>query len=210
MKRYKDCALICNNEQSPIELLDNVLLYSKKKGYKTDRYKTFEENDSLSVYIKVKDLPYSRMIICAFNEGDKVEIVNIIPMPESGISHIDYIEYNKLLDIFRDNVFTVISERHGNKIEENTEDYTLEEIIPLSYPKLQTWLSMYPLSGHTLDTKRWYDFIIELHKNREQLPISDFEKHIQENYEWDEKTIEEFSFRLESQLELLDYYDEHR
>ena len=209
MKRYKDCSLLCKEGQEPMELLDIIEQVSKEKKYEVNRYKTEKENDSLAVFIQKEALPYSRLILFIKNEERKVEIVNIIPMKESGVFQIECVEYNKLLDAYRDDVFALINQRFGNAIEQNTEDYSLEEVIPKSYPLLNTWLNGYPLSGHPNDTKRWYDFVIRLHNSEESLYLSDFEKYVEENYGWDRETIDKFSLRLESQLELLDYYDSH-
>ena len=181
-----------------------------KEGYQVDRYSARTERDTLAVYIHEKGLPYSRLIVCANSASNVVEIVNIVPMPESGISHIEYAEYNKLLDLFRDQVFGTINHEQGNEIRENSEEYNIEDVIPKSYTALNTWLNMYPLSGHPLDTKRWYAFVVALHENNEYLSLDDFAKYIMENYEWPSDKIEEFSLRLESQLELLEYYDNHR
>lgn len=210
MKRYKDCALICKYRQPATELLDLVMQVCSKKGYQVDRYSAMTERDTLAVYIHEKGLPYSRLIVCANSASNVVEIVNIVPMPESGISHIEYAEYNKLLDLFRDQVFGTINHEQGNEIRANSEEYNIEDVIPKSYTALNTWLNMYPLSGHPLDTKRWYAFVVALHENNEYLSLDDFAKYIMENYEWPSDKIEEFSLRLESQLELLEYYDNHR
>lgn len=67
-----------------------------------------------------------------------------------------------------------------------------------------------PLSAHPLDTKRWNAFVVALHTNNEHLSLDDFQKYIQEKYGWKEDVIEVFSLKLESQLNLLEYYDEHR
>ncbi len=192
-----------------MELLDIIEQVSKEKKYEVNRYKTEKENDSLAVFIQKEALPYSRLILFIKNEERKVEIVNIIPMKESGVFQIECVEYNKLLDAYRDDVFVLINQRFGNAIEQNTEDYSLEEVIPKSYPLLNTWLNGHPLSGHPNDTERWYDFVIRLHNSEESLSLSDFEKYVEENYGWDRETIDKFSLRLESQLELLDYYDSH-
>ena len=210
MKRYKDCALVCKYGQSATELLNLVMQVCSSKGYQIDRYSTMTERDTLAVYIHENELPYSRLIVCANSESNVVAIVNIVPMPESGISHIEYAEYNRLLNLFRDQVFVTIYNEHGNEIKENSEDYDIKDVIPKSYTALNTWLSMYPLSRHPSDTKRWYAFVVALHKNKELLSIEDFEKYINENYGWDNDQIEEFSLKLESQLELLEYYDNHR
>ena len=208
MKRYKDCSLQCTPTQNSYDLLNIILQVSEYEGYKVDKYSSLGNNDTLAVYIKEKELIYSRVILCAKNGF--VAIVNIVPMQESGISHIKIRDYNKLLDFFRDKVFKKINKEFGNVIKENTEDYTLSDIIPKSLPVLETWLNNFPLSGHPLDEKRWFDFVIALHRNKEYLPITDFEKYIEEEYEWDSSDVEEFSLKLESQLELLEYYDKHR
>lgn len=210
MKRYKDCSLICNENQRPIELLDIVMQVSKSLGYKFDRYSVFSDIEALAIYIQEEGLPYSRLIINNDSELNAVVIVNIIPMQESNISEIDCVEYNKLLDSFRNKVFRAIQEQNGNSIKENSEDYEISDIIPKSYQKLNTWLDNYPLSGHPLDEKRWYDFVISLHINQEKLYLDDFKKYIQEQWKWEEETIEKFALKLESHIELLEYYDKHR
>lgn len=84
------------------------------------------------------------------------------------------------MDVFKADVFLEINKKYKNAIEENQEDYTIQEIIPKSYVYLETWLSFYPLSGHPLDEHRWYDFLIALRNNKEYLSVSDFSKFIQE------------------------------
>lgn len=42
------------------------------------------------------------------------------------------------------------------------------------------------------------------------LSLDDFEKYIKENYDWEEEVLSQFSVKLESELELLKYYDEYR
>ena len=210
MKRFKDCELFCLQNQKPHELLDIVMQISKEKGYEIDRYSTFRDNDTLAVYAKNEKSPYSRIIICTKDEANVVKIVNIVPLPESGFSQIEPSEYNKILRIFRDSVFVEIANRDGNVINETPENYTINDIIPLSAPVLHVWLGGYPLSRHPLDEIRWYDFVIALHRNKEHLSSEVFENFIRENYHWDENDIEEFSSKLVSQLDLLEYYEGYR
>lgn len=210
MKRYKDCALVCNGNQKPIDLLEIVAKISREQGYKINRYSNIGSQNTLSIDLHEPNLPYSRLILFSNIEDNIVEIINIIPMPESGISHIECTDYNKLLETFRDKVFAIIKEQYGNSIQENTEDYTIKDVIPLSYNALNDWLSAFPLSAHPSDIKRWNAFVVALHINQEHLYIGDFEKYIQENYGWDDDTICKFYLKLESQLSLLEYYDQYR
>ena len=71
-------------------------------------------------------------------------------------------------------------------------------------------MGFYPLSGHPLDEHRWYDFLIALRKNKEYLSVNDFSKFIQENYNWSKTDLERFELKYEEQIDLLEYYDEHR
>ena len=210
MKRYKDCSLLCTDGQQPIELLDLIEQVSTEKGYKIERFKTEQKNDSLSVYIQKEALPYSHLILFVNNGGRAVDIINIIPMPQSGVSHIECEDYNKLLNIYCGDVFALIEQQYGNGIQQNTEDYTIQDVIPLSYPLLNRWLKGYPLSSHPLDTECWHAFVVGLHNSGEHLSLSDFEKHLAETCGWNEEKINEFSLKLESQLELLAYYDQHQ
>lgn len=210
MKRYKDCALICNDDQQPLELLDIVMQVAEAMGYKVNRYSTLSDRDTLAVYIQEQGFPYSRLIICANAGAREVSVVNIVPMPESGTSHIECVEYNLLLDRFRDKVFASINNLSGNTIRENTEDYTIKDVIPLSFDALNAWLNGFPLSAHPMDTKRWYAFIVALHTNNEYISTEDFEKYIREEYDWSDEAVEEFSLKLEAQIGLLEYYDRHR
>ena len=210
MKRYKNSSLLCNDGQQPITLLDLIEQVSKQKEYEVKRFKTERENDSLSVDIQKEALPYSQLILFINNEDKAVDIVKIIPMPQSGISHIECETYNRLLDIYSGDVFALIEHQYGNGIYQNTEDYTIQDVIPQSYPLLNRWLKGYPLSSHPLDTERWHAFVVGLHNSGEHLSLSDLEKHLAETCGWDEEKINEFSSKLESQLELLAYYDQHQ
>lgn len=210
MKRYKDCALKCLDKQASGELLNLVEKICKEKSYKTEKNNTLVDNDTLIVNMEKEGLPLSRLIIVASRNEQKLDIVNIIPSKKSGLSSLDYTQYNTILDTFKKDVFLEIKNKYSNEIEENNEDYTIQEIIPKSFEKLNLWLSRYPLSGHPLDEHRWFDFLIALRKNDESLSVSDFSKYIEEQYSWSQEDLERFELKYEEQIDLLEYYDEHR
>lgn len=210
MKRYKDCSLLCNDGQQPIELLNLIEQVSKQKEYEVHRNLGMRESVTLFIRIQKEALPYSQLVLLTNDEADSVDIINITPLPESGVSQIECEDYNKLLDAYCDDVFAVINKLYGNNIKQNTEVYSIEEVIPLSYLLLNRWLKGYPLSSHPLNTERWHAFVVGLHNSGEHLSLSDFEKHLAETCGWNEKKINELSLKLESQLELLAYYDQHQ
>lgn len=210
MKRYKDCALKCIDNQLPLELLCKVEKLCVLKGYETTKHRTWIENDTLLVLMEKDNMPLSVLFIVASKDEKKIIVSNIIPDKKSGLSLLEYSIYNKILDTFKNDIFYEINSEDGNIIEENQEDYTIQEIIPKSYEKLNIWLNAFPLSGHPFDEYRWFDFLISLRKNDENLSVDDFSKYIQENYNWSKKDIERFGLKYEEQIELLEYYDEHR
>ena len=210
MKRYRDCTIVCNKNQNTWQLMQEVENTIISKGYKFERTSSLVNNDTLLVKIKANGLPASNKVLGVFSEGKGVSILNIVPLPESGVSHIDIETYNKILDLFKDDVFQDIQNRQNNSIETNTEDYTIQEIIPKSFDKLNRWLNGYPLSSHQLDTNRWYDFVIALHATGESLPLDTLGKYVEERYGWEEKDISKMELRLESHLDLLEYYDNNR
>lgn len=207
MKRFKSCALLCSKSQEITELVELICLICKKKCYDVVKQQTLKKDDTLVVSVNKEKLPLSDLILFVNEEENKVDIINIIPSKKSGLFSLDYSTYNSILDVFKKDVFLEIN---GCEIKENQEDYTIQEIIPKSYEKLNTWLEAFPLSGHPLDERRWFDFLIALRKNRETLSIDDFSKYIQENYNWSKKDIERFEFKYEEQINLLEYYDENR
>ena len=210
MKRYRDCTILCNKNQNTEQLMQEVETISISKGYKVERTSSLVNNDTLLVNIKIKGLPASTIVLGVYSEGKGVSILNIVPLPESGVSHIDIETYNKILDIFKDDVFQDIHNKHYNSIETNKEDYTIQETIPKSFEKLNRWLNGYPLSSHQFDTNMWYDFVIAFDNSGAPLPLDTLGNYVKERYRWKEDDITKMELRLESHLDLLEYYDNNR
>ena len=58
-----------------------------------------------------------------------------------------------------------------------------------------------------MDEARWFDFIVALVKNEEELSISTFEEYIVETQKtWTRNDIECFSEKLEYSIRLLKHY----
>lgn len=210
MKRFKDCILLCNARQNPIDLLQIVKAECDKQGMKSDINTSFAEHDIMWVIVCFEQYPASKLILHASEDKKGVAILNIVPLPQSRVSSFEIPMYNKVLDKFRDTVFKIIASDNGNKIKENTEDYSIEEIIPKSFPKLQTWLSFYPLSHHPNDEHRWYDFLIALLDNNERVSSSVLSEYIKEKHQWSDSDLFDLELRFESQMDLLEYFVDRR
>lgn len=210
MKRFKDCLLLSNEGQTPQELLQLVKDECGKTGFKAAFNDGLSGNDTLCVSVDFDGLPVSNVVLYASKDKKGVDIINIIPYPRSGVSRLEIPVYNRILDAFKNKIFCVVAEKDGNKIEENTEDYTIEEIIPKSFFKLSVWLSQFPLSHHPNDEHRWYDFLIALLKNGEYVSTDVLSEYIEENYHWSENDLHDMELKYEGQMDLLEYYEERR
>lgn len=210
MKRYKDCMLVCNENQTIENLMESIKQVLIDKGYEYSTQSSSINKATIVVQIKLEDYPQSRLILGYYSEKRGVSILNIIPKIESGDSRLDYDTYNHILDSFKDDVFLYIQNLNKNTIDENSANYTMEDIIPLSFEKLNSWLKGYPLSTHQYDTNRWYDFVISLHQSGEELSTGILAQYLSEEYNWTEEDVAKIELRLESHLSLLEYYDNYR
>ncbi|MDD4685264.1 MAG: hypothetical protein PHD45_08550 [Bacteroidales bacterium] len=213
MKRYRDYKIICNNQEEAKGLLQEIAKECATDNYPF--YKTIESQNipkgPIWILSNAEGSIQSRIIL--FNseyDSSIVSIANIIPTEESGCSGLSEEEYNKILAKFTNIVIDEIcKDTTRYTIETNAENYTIEELIPKTIEKLNTWVNMFPLSEHPFDRKRWFDFITTLHENNEEFLVGDFEQWLSEEKEWSESDIIKFTFKLEEQLALLKYYDKH-
>jgi len=210
MKRFKDCSISCIQGQNADELASLIKEKCIEESYKVEEHTAFRANDTLTVFLNKKEYPICRLILSISTEENCVKIINIVPDRRAGRSSLDKELYNQILDSFKEDIFLSIAERFGNEIYETCADYTIEDIIPKSSESLKTWLGAYPLSGHTYDQVRWFDFLISLIKNNETLGVDDFVQYIKENDAWSEEDVERFELKFEEELALLEYYNERR
>lgn len=94
MKRYKDCKIISSEGLSISQILEVVEQSARVKSYKTERNSCLRIDDTVMVYFRKPELPYSRIIVSGSQRENSVYVVNVIPMPESGVTHIDIDVYN--------------------------------------------------------------------------------------------------------------------
>lgn len=210
MKRYRDYKIELPNYETAMALLSCVENKATSIGMQVfDQSKgkgTF--GNYIAFLINTEELPKVRLVLSVYKtEGIfTLSIVNIVPTQDSGFSSLDKEVYNKILQYFVDSVLTPVN-AGKYKVYTNLESYTLEEQIPLSWNAFFLWVDAFPLSHHPHDQERWMNFVIALHKNKEDLSISDFEEWLQTEKGWSYDEIDYFSSKLEYGLELLEEYD---
>ena len=210
MKRFKDCVLLCKPGQELEELLNIVRKQCDNVGFRNEINTSFTENDIVLAYVDFREYPVSKIVLHASEDRNGIAIINIVPLSNSGVFELGISTYNAILNRFKEMVFVPIANDLGNLIEEDEEDYTVEDIIPKSYQKLNTWLSFYPLSRHPNDEHRWYDFLIALVENNEHIGSGVLSEYIREKCHWSDKDLYDLELRFESQIDLLEYYNRRR
>lgn len=210
MKRFKDCCIYCTQGQSVSDLSHIIKSYCLEHSYEVEEQSTFACNDTLIIMFDTETLPVCKLILSLSKDDALIKIINIVPIHKTGITSLSKELYNEILDTFRDVVLSPIETRYGNKIIESASEYSIEDVIPISSSVLKRWLSAYPLSGHSYDQKRWFDFLISLIDNNETLSLDDFSQYIKENYDWTDQDIETFELKFEEELALLEYYNGRR
>ena len=182
MKRYRDYKIELPDYETAMALLSCVESKATSIGMQVfDQSKgkgTF--GNYIAFLINTEELPKVRLVLSVYKtEGIfTLSIVNIVPTQDSGFSSLDKEVYNKILQYFVDSVLTPVN-AGKYKVYTNQESYTLEEQIPLSWNAFFLWVDAFPLSHHPHDQERWMNFVIALHKNKEDLSISDFEEWLQ-------------------------------
>lgn len=208
MKRFKDCSISCVPGQSLNDLAYHIKEKSIEKSYQLlEDQNAIQSNDTFSILFDKDEYPICRLILWISSEANSVKIINVVPDRKSNIFTLSIDQYNQVLDFFKDDVFLPIKEKFGNEITETSASYSIEDIIPESSKYLKRWLDAYPLSGHTYDQERWFDFLISLIENDESLSLDDFAKFIKEYKKWCEDDIEKFELKLEEEFALLRYYN---
>lgn len=211
MKRYRDCIVHFNSAKEVSSFMKSLKSKALSMEIKTVENGTSligSNVDSLDLQVDFDKLPSSRVIIWAYSDDNpRIEVINIVPTQASGISDLEVSTYNEILDSFINKILSPVCSGYGVAYESNNEDYSIEEDIPKSFEKLDLWLKGYPLSCHPVDEKRWFDFIVALVKNGEDLSVSTFEEYIAETQSsWKKSDIERFSENMEYGRRLLKYY----
>lgn len=211
MKRYRDCVVHFNNAKqitSFMKSLKSKALSLNIEAVENGSSVVGRDIDSLDFRIKSDKLPLSRVFVLAYRgPRPRIEVANIIPTQASGVTNLNVSTYNEILDIFIEKILSPVCKDFDVKYESNDEHYSIKEYIPKSFEKLDLWLKGFPLSCHPMDEARWFDFIVALVKNEEELSISTFEEYIVETQKtWTRNDIECFSEKLEYSIRLLKHY----
>lgn len=212
MKRYQDLRVKCASEQQAVTLWNNIISSCKElqSVYRVDPMEI-----GMMEFKKIQNI-YTRTItgidvrivltLLANQQRTEIYVANIVPTAVQS-ERLTMDEYNVTLNVFKENVIDVnLKNEIDTHCAMSAASYELKDLIPMSFSVFEKWMNQSPLSYHPYDMERWYDFVIAVHKNGEELAGEDLEKALQEDYHWRVEDANLFSEKLEDELELLKRY----
>ena len=214
MKRYRTLTIHCENESEAIRVLKTINESCNFEPFLAERLSAIPTNymykDDITLRITVMGAGLSPAIMILGISGvSDVKVFNIIPFDKS-VFGIKKDEYNVILETFKELVIDRFIK--GFVIDFPPAEYTMESLIPNSYPKLIKWVksTANPVSplDHECFLNLWFDFINTLVINQENKNFSpsDLAQWLEEQNFEKFKTLETVAvFRHD--MEFYNYFD---
>lgn len=154
------------------------------------------------------DLPPAGLTLLANHDGYYVP--NIVPLE---VGELTYTQYNAILADFIARVVEPIAARYDYEIETTEPRQTLEDWVSNdTVVKLRHFSRLANKStgaSHPMDERRWFDFIIAVHRAGERLDADLLARWLHEADGWGQDSAHRLASNYEKSLGLLQYYDEN-
>jgi len=152
------------------------------------------------------DLPAAFLTLWSRDDGFHVS--NIVPID---ISELSIAQYNAILTDFIGRIARPVAPRFGYLIDatesrQNLEDWTSVDCAQ----KLLVFSAAANKStgaSHPMDQRRWFDFIIAVHKSQKKIGTNHLTRWLSEIEGWDKESAHELAGQYETALSLLQHYD---
>lgn len=195
MIKFQFLTIHCKNEQEAQNVLSQIVM-----SCTGEQFRYIERNDIKPypveiIRVNLNNLPKAKLFIgLSWSKSSDVNVTNIIP-DEKGVFELSKEQYNAILQSF--NVY--LNQRLNIPTDLTKANVSMEELIPESYTKLKNWYDLSNPGGriiHPNDVERWYEFVLSVIKNEEDLGLDDFENWLinekHESYETAEEIVERY------------------
>lgn len=215
MKKYSSIIVKApHNELIQIlEKLRNVSSndYKFEEGFANDyAVNIFRKPEEVACFRALYDGAYNSTIWLCITD-DELKVTNIVP---DTITRLSITQYNMIMNAFFMDFLSKVIDA-SNVVYIDGENLEMKEMIsPDAYKKLMDWVGLCnkdnPLS-HVNDEERWFDFLIAINNNNDDLSPKDLVRWLQEDYGWsysyNPERFDEISYAYEYGLSLLKYYN---
>ena len=152
-------------------------------------------------------LPAASLSLWGTDDGYYVP--NIVP---AGYGKLNYGQYNAILKDFLAKVLQPVAPRFDFVAETTSDRQDVEDwLSPDAAMKLRAFSNAANKStgaSHPMDQRRWFDFLIAVHRSGTIIGPDLLARWLQEVERWDEESAHELAGDYETSLALLQHYDE--
>lgn len=203
------------NVRGPIKhrtALRDQLILSTTHPWRVDleRSKEFARNSTSEAEVlafhreQADGLPAASLSL--WGTADGYYVPNIVPAESR---KLNYEQYNAILNDFREKVLQPVARRF-DFVAETTSDR--QEVVaglsPDAAMKLRAFCDNANKStgaGHPMDQRRWFDFLIAVHRSGKTIGRDLLERWLHEVERWDEESAHELAGNYETSLALLQH-----
>jgi len=143
-----------------------------------------------------------------WSESDGYKVSNIVPLE---IGKLAYSQYNALLQDFEKTIAAPAARKVGFRVETTPARQSIEDWVSLdaatALHRFSRAANKSTGSGHPLDRERWFQFLIQAHRDNSRLDTESLARWLIEIEGWDEDHAHELVIEYEFALALLDKYD---
>lgn len=155
-----------------------------------------------------KGHPAAELALWGTNDGYRVS--NIVPRQ---VGRLSFSQYNAILADFVARVAEPVSGKYGFVIDTTEPCQTLDDwLSPDAAAKLRLFSHAANKSTdatHPLDQRRWFDFVVAVHRAGDRLDADKLARWLHEAENWDEESAHELAGDFEKSLALLEYEHEN-
>ena len=141
---------------------------------------------------------------------DGYYVPNIVPLKAGQLTHS---QYNAILEDFIQEIASSVAPQHGFTISTTQGHQSIEDWVPEdAATKLRRFSGAANKStgaSHPADERRWFDFIVSVHRSSARLDADQLARWLYEVDGWDEGSAHNLAARYEGALALLKFYDEN-
>jgi len=176
-----------------------------------DAEKRLEEQSSPGFYFFRCDARSDRpaaLLWLTRQDEDSLYVPNVVPSRYGQLTHD---EYNRVITEFHREYAEPVAREMDCCVSLASDDQTIEDwISAASAQRLHSFsrrANKSTGSAHPCDQRRWYDFVISVHKNNDSLPTSTLERWLVEEGGWGASQASELAIEYEQELGLLRHYE---
>ena len=152
------------------------------------------------------NFPAAGLTLWETPEGYKVP--NVVP---KAYGELTITQYNAILNDFIARVAAAVTKTLGLTVKTTLAHQSVDDLLsPDAALKLKRFSGAANKStgaSHPLDEKRWFDFIVAVHRADRQISAGTLARWLQEVGEWDEESAHRLAGNFETSLGLLAHYD---